>query len=208
MKELTTALIKEQFNPPLNNRENQLLYQIEDLYQQINSLKRDNEILSWKVTHKTYTKLVTKDMLVEAMKEKYPDKTIFIVGEGFGPIIKMNNETYNTKDYSFDSMDKLVTHFADSSVIFFYELPYRGGLGEIKPEVNVFGIEPPKCEHCAKYTYIIRVYVKANVQETFPQCDEVSCIAKYVEKELGTMVANSPELGNNWGDPFDKTWRG
>lgn len=191
---LTTELIREQFNPPLNQRERQLVDQIESLCGEINHLKNKNERLNWELTPTTYTVPVTKEMLTEALKSKYPDRTIFVVGEGFGPIIKMNNETYCTKDYAFDTMDELAATLADNSIIFFYELSLHGTIGE-----EVWLTEKPKCEHCAKYKYIIRLYVKASVKETFPQCDEVSCIAKIVEKELGNIVANVPEVGENWG---------
>lgn len=191
MKEITTALIKEQFNPPLTQRENQLVDQIEDLCCQINNLKYDYDQLKYRLEPRTYTKLVSKDMLTEAFKKASIDTMIF--GGEFGPIIKINNVTYNTKEYKFDSMEELVKHFSENNVIILYEYSDQ--------------FNSPPCEHCAKFVYIIRVYVKADIQETFPQCDEVSCIAKYVEKELVKMVGNSPELSTNWGDPFDDTWR-
>ena len=40
---LTTELIKAQFSPPLNQRENQLVDQIESLCGEINHLKDKNE---------------------------------------------------------------------------------------------------------------------------------------------------------------------
>ena len=190
---LTTELIKAQFSPPLNQRENQLVDQIESLCGEINHLKDKNERLNWELTPKTYVKHVTKDMLFDALTKFYPNIKYTILGGDFGPVIKMNNETYNTKDYTFSTMERLAAHFYENSVILIYEINLPNTMSDI-----------PKCEACAKYTYHVRVYVKADIKEIFPQCDEVSCIAKIVEKELGNIVANVPEVGENWGDPFDK----